>query len=1030
VSCQLRSSTFGLCVLALLALAPASAAGQEAARKLDRYLATRLAEVPNGSVPVLIAPRPPPAATELRLPAPGEVLPRPERHRRAVHALRANAAAAQAGVLTALEGYVRTGRARSVDPLWIANYVRAEVTPDVLAELTARPDVERIYLDRAVALVSDLGTHPAAAPVPAGQPSSAVEAVRVDEAWALGITGKGMLLANLDSGVQGDHPALAGKWRGLRVPVEQAWFDPFRNSTFPVDDDPVNRANGHGTATMGLLVGGEGTVGVAFDGEWIAANIFENNQSFVSTILKGLQWATDPDGDPATTYDVPDVINASFGLMEIDSTGVPTDTGLCDDVFDEAVDAAGAAGAVVVFSAGNFNVPDPGDITSPASSPNAFGVGAVDDQGNIAGFSGRGPSLCAGPDPTKPDVVAPGRSVRTLNKNGGEQTLSGTSFSAPIAAGIAALVRQKNPLLPAAEVVRILEETATDLGPPGPDNTFGAGRVDALAAVSATQPPGPVLRLTGVRRAGTGAGGRKLAPHGAPPEGFFLVPGENSFLVRLTNPGQSPTPAGRATLASRSPLVQVVDGEADLPGLSGLSEAELAFRVQVSPATPPGADLGFTLRLPVGTAPAVQPFTLVAGEPVEGQFATHDANEIRMTLTNFGGIGFWLGVSDVLGRQNELLGDGFHFPAEDETNYLFHGSFLVGRSPAQVSDDLPYGNVAQSVNDFHVLPGAPFAVLQPGPTAAQEVLGSYDDSYNLESELGVAVGQRSYAFDEEGRRDFVLVTYDVTNRTSAPLTNLHFGLFADWDFLDAQGDPQETMDFVPEVRLGVVQGSAGTPSLGLVVLNAVSLSDLSYRIIQLEDFKAAGGGLEIQDADKFEFLSGGVPVVRVRTPQDLAHLIAFGPQTITPGDSFQAAFAFVAGRDLAELRQAAARARSTYETEVLGREPPPGGVPEEPTLSNPFPNPLLPGLAAVTLEFGIPAAGDLGLFAARTVELRVLDVRGRVVRTLVEGELAPGNHERSWDGLDDGGRAVASGVYAVLLEVGGERRVRKLVVVR
>ncbi|MBA2564536.1 MAG: S8 family serine peptidase [Gemmatimonadetes bacterium] len=1008
---------------------------EPAAAKLDPRLIRRLTDpaaiAAGARIAVLITPRGSPAVQGLRLPPPEAQLPRRERHAQAVEVLRARAQGSQLEILAALRERERQGSARAVESLWIVNYVRAEVTPELLGELAERADVERIHLDRAVALDRPAEILPAAGPALAGQPSSALETARVPEAWDQGFTGKGMLLANLDSGVQGDHPALASKWRGLRAPIEQAWFDPFLNSTFPVDDDPVSRANGHGTATMGVLVGGERSIGVAYEGEWIAANIFENNQSFISTILKGLQWATDPDGDPATVSDVPDVINASFGLAEIDSLGIPTDAGLCDEVFDDAVDAAAAAGAVVVFSAGNFDVADAGDITVPASSLNAFAVGALDDSGDIADFSGRGPSLCEGADPDriKPDLVAPGRNVRTLNRSGGEQFISGTSFSAPIVGGLAALVRQKNPQLGAGAVLRILTDTARDLGQGGPDNTFGAGLVDGAAAVSATPAGGPVLRLTGFGRP-EAAGAGKPVPQGAPgPEGFFLLPGENVILVRVTNPTSSPVAPGAARLASASAEIEVLDADAELPELSAGEEAELSFRVRVADDVPAGLDLRFALSLPAAAGGPAIPFTLVVGEPVEGQFATHDANEIRVTLTNFGAIGFWLGVSDDQGRSNELLGDGFHFPADDETNYLFHASFLVGRSPQQVSDDLPYGNVAQSVNDFHVLPGVPFSFLTPGPVAAQEVVGAYDDSYNFAGEIGVSVRQHSYAFDEDGRRDFVLVTYDVANRSAGELTNLRAGLFADWDFLDEDGNPSETMDLVPELRLGVVEGPAGTPSLGIVALNQMALGGLSYRIVELADFQAREGGSEIRESDKFEFLSEGVPRESVDDPQDLAHVLGLGPETLAPGDSFQAAFAFVAGRNRAELRSAAARARSTYQIEILGREPPPGGIPSTLELALPFPNPLRSDGPAATIGFGIPEAG-LDAFAPRAVSLRVLDVRGRVVRGVLNEELTPGRYERIWNGLDDEGRAVPSGVYAVLLETGSERALRKMVVVR
>jgi hypothetical protein len=237
------------------------------------------------------------------------------------------------------------------------------------------------------------------------------------------------------------------------------------------------------------------------------------------------------------------------------------------------------------------------------------------------------------------------------------------------------------------------------------------------------------------------------------------------------------------------------------------------------------------------------------------------------------------------------------------------------------------------------------------------------------------------------------------------------------------------MDFVSESRLGVVRGPPGTPTLGITLLNAVGLGQVSYRVVELDDFRDADG-FEIGESDKFEFLSEGVIDERVNVPQDLAHVLAFGPVTIAPGDSFQAAFAFVAtAGDVGDLREAAARARSAYAVEILGQEPPPGGIPSRLTLEPPFPNPLPPGGSGVTVRFGVPE-GDLGPFEPRETSLRVVDIRGRIVRTLVDEPLVPGNYERAWNGLDEEGRGTPSGVYVVLLESGTAREIRKLVVIR
>jgi hypothetical protein len=220
------------------------------------------------------------------------------------------------------------------------------------------------------------------------------------------------------------------------------------------------------------MVGGDagGTaIGIAPDARWIAVKVFNDRGSATSTAIhRGFQWLLDPDGNPDTD-DAPDVVNDSWTLS---ASG-------CNLDFEPDLARLRAAGILPVFAAGNYG-PTPGTVLSPANNPEAFAVGATDSADVLDPSSSRGPSACG--QPVVPRAVAPGVDVRTTDLYGLYTTVSGTSLAAPHVAGALALLRSAFPDLSADRQAAALEGGAVDLGPAGPDNDYGAGRLDVLAA--------------------------------------------------------------------------------------------------------------------------------------------------------------------------------------------------------------------------------------------------------------------------------------------------------------------------------------------------------------------------------------------------------------------------------------------------------------------------------------------------------------------------------------------------------------------
>lgn len=391
------------------------------------------------------------------------------RLRGTIEALQATAASSQADIRSTLRLRSRQGSVASFTPLWVANAISVTATADVIAELANSPSVRTVQPDR-IDLV------PSAAPATATQ-----AALRAPAVWDLGNTGQGVVVANLDSGVDGSHPDLAPRWRG----GTNSWFDPYGQHGTPTD------LTGHGTGTMGVMVGGDvsgASIGTAPGARWIAARVFNDAGAATATAVhQAFQWVLDPDHDPATA-DAPRVVNGSWSL----GTGPG-----CDLTFQPDIQALRAAGILPVFAAGNFG-PATSSSVSPANYPESLSVGAVSGSNLVSSLSSRGPSSCGGRTRAFPDVVAPGVGVYTADRYGGYQTLSGTSASAPHAAGVLALLLSAVPGLTADEQQAALVGTAHDLGIVGPDNTYGAGLVDASAAHQAvlSTPPKPDFSVT------------------------------------------------------------------------------------------------------------------------------------------------------------------------------------------------------------------------------------------------------------------------------------------------------------------------------------------------------------------------------------------------------------------------------------------------------------------------------------------------------------------------------------------------------
>ncbi len=389
-------------------------------------------------------------------------LERAKRPGRLVAALRLQSEESQAVIRSFLDLWRSRGGVRELVPLWIVNGFAVTATKGVIQWIAARPEVMRVTADISVAAPNP-PSNPYSLETAPSEPNIAL--IHAPALWAMGYRGAGVVVANMDTGVDITHPDLRARWRG----GNNSWYDP--NGEHP--DTPTD-LYGHGTWTMSIMVGGTagGTaIGVAPEAQWIAVKIFnDSGYATISKIHQGFQWLLDPDGNPETP-DAPDVVSNSWAFEDLG----------CDGEFQPDLQALRAAGILPIFAAGNSG-PAAETSCSPANCPEALSVGATDNYDRLYVYSSRGPSACSGAPTIYPDIVAPGRLILAADPGGGYRQVTGTSMAAPHVGGALALLLCAYPGLSVEQQRAALIATCQDLGKAGPDNDYGYGRLDVLAA--------------------------------------------------------------------------------------------------------------------------------------------------------------------------------------------------------------------------------------------------------------------------------------------------------------------------------------------------------------------------------------------------------------------------------------------------------------------------------------------------------------------------------------------------------------------
>jgi subtilisin family serine protease len=637
----------------------------------------------------------------------------------------------------------------------------------------------------------------------------------------------------------------------------------------------------------------------------------------------------------------------------------------------ETIDYAMSKGAVVVCAAGNDNSTE---TFYPANYNGVLSVASTTSTDARSSFSNYGHGI---------GVCAPGSGIYSTWQPDTYATESGTSMASPLAAGVCALVASKFPQYTADQIREQVRVNCDDISAqnPGFINMLGKGRINAFKAVNNTNSES--CRATKVTFSDEAPGGNN--------NGIF-EPGE-TITVRVEFKNfLTPTSSLSVTLVNKNSYSTIVNGNfnAGVVGtLQSFNNNSAAYSFTLSQTMPNNASLDFLLNFSDGTYSDFQWINTV-GNP---NFGTQTGNDISLTLTAKGNLGF----NDY---PNDQQGDGFHF--QGGPNYMFEGALMLGTSSTKFVDCAR--NSGQQAQDADFVSVQPFNISIPGTVSNIQGSTVFNDNGAASNKLGVNIHLQSYSYIDPANSNYIILRYTIKNNSGASLTGLFAGLFFDWDMIEGSGANDLTAwDNTGSFGYVHHQGSNPDTTIGIGLL-----SGTNYGFYAVPNAQTFGYAI----SDKWSALSSGLTTTS-SGPTDIANITSGGPYTIAAGDSIDVAFVLACDLNLGILRTAIANARAKYNAIITGIKEN-SQTPISFNLEQNYPNPFNP---STVIKYSIPAAGN--------VNIKVYDILGNEVKTLVDGNKAPGNYSVTFDA-----RALPSGVYLYKLTAGNYTSVKKLILIK
>lgn len=733
------------------------------------------------------------------------------------------------------------------------------------------------------------------------------------------------------------------------------------NSNDPTGDPKTPQNASHGTHVAGIAAAvtnnNKGVPSISWNCKLMPINVAHPTDDLY--LLYGFE------GIVYAVLNKANIVNCSWGSAGIYS------------LFEqEVIDFAYANGTLVVAASGNDGMNNDIYHHFPSDYEHVLSVGATNKTSDDkAGFSNYGTTV---------DVYAPGVNILSTTPNNGYFNLTGTSFSCPLVAGLAGLIKTQHPKWTVDQLREQIRVTADPIDQVNPlyQGLLGKGRINAYKAV--TDFSHPAIRL--IDKSFTESDGDSIIHSGD------VVEVETFFTNYLAN-----TSNVTISLTTDDENIEITEESAQFPVFNTNDTLNATFLFTVANGLPDGYSLRFFLQIECTNYNDKDYFELFVNPP---QFAIHNTGIIQTAITSQGNIG-WI---DFQGDQ--YGGVGFLFDGQD---YLFEGGILIGTSSNTVSDCIRGDDGETQDNDLKLASGENVTIISPGQYTNEEGSVLLVDSL-ANTPLGISALQKTYVDNRNDLNKFIIFRYILTNLADSEISNLYIGQFFDWDI---NSDSQDWADYDISRKMGYVYNEENNPTKLFATKLLTSNAEVSFRAIHNLNEIYDG----FSNTEKWSYLSGKVQTITLSNT-DISILLGEGPFSIPPYGTIEAAFAVIGANSLVELRNSADQAQSFWNS----IEPEQPENPEQFVLYQNYPNPFNP---KTWIKYEIPMSGK--------IIINIYDVLGQKIRTLFDKEQSQGTYEIPWDGNDGSGKKVASGIYFYQLKFYGDREfneIKKMILIR
>jgi hypothetical protein len=706
--------------------------------------------------------------------------------------------------------------------------------------------------------------------------------VKAYQAWDLHKGDSNVVIGIVDSGFDFKHPDLKNKFKYNQAdPIDgidndndgyidnhRGWDFASGSSSSPgQDNDPqVTAGSDHGIQVAGCAAAdtdnNEGIAAVGFNCKILATKhgadnggtgLFRSWEGILYTAMKGAK-----------------VINCSFGGTFASS--------FVQDIITKAVFDYDA---VVIAAAGNNGS---AELFYPASYDYVLSVGASDAGDFKSGFSNFG---------YKVDITAPGSVIFTTHHS--ERTVyrntQGTSFSSPIVAGAAGLVRSKYPELSALEVAELLRATAdtafyTTNSSASVYHTMGRGRLDVFRALSENPPSLRILAADGLNEAGQA-----------------IIQNERGYIyLKLKNYLSDTKDDMTATLTALSADVVLETKTVKLGKVKRGQEIELGkdgFKIRLNRMAQ-DKEIWFKIQYSQNGFTDYEYFSLTLNK----SFIVIDVNRIRTSVDSRGMMAFH--------NDNRTLGESFKL--DNSIGKLFELGLIMGQSKSLLSNATrPAENDKAWDKDFATLKQIRETTAPEGVQFYWE--GEFNDANAAARRVNARIKHSIMAWNMAGNDNYIIADYKLYYSGGRKLDNFHIGLFADWDI--SNNGQLDYADWDDEGHFGYVYDGKKEFYVGIKMLNGEKYNYYAINNNQNSNDTPFGlyDGFTYEEkflsiSSKLDFLSAGYNSAGA----DVSHAVGYGPHELDRGDSLRVGFAIMAGKTLDELKTAAKNAEEKYKT--------------------------------------------------------------------------------------------------------------------